>query len=599
MALAQQPSIHYTLGMSKPSSHLLEVGLTLDRLPEGDSSLNFILPVWRPGRYLVLDFAGGVQNFSAADPDGKPLRWEKVEKSLWRVETKGSSRISISYTVFANEFNQRTRGLNEDHAFIDGAAVFMYVEKYRRRPLGLTIKPFDNWHVTTGLDGDRPKEASPADSWRFTATDYDHLVDCPIEIGTQKDFSFMVDGIPHVLSISGEGNWDADTLIGDLTRIIKTEQSFWGQYPYNRYVFLVHCAPNSGGGTEHINSTIMGTRPFIFKNPDTYRGFLSLVAHEYFHTWNVKQLRPKGIHPYDYTKENYSPELWIAEGTTSYYENLVLLRAGFISPEKFLEGAASAIQFDRQRPGNKVQPLAEASFDAWVKYWRSTEQSFNLESDYYAKGANVSALLDLAIRHRSRNAHSLDDVMRTMYKRFPLSGTGYTLADFQGVAEEFTGGSLGEFFDRYVFGTTPLPWAEYLAYSGLNLAERDTTFKPWIGIVTADAGDRTRITQVIAGSPAHAAGLDIGDELLALNGYRVRTIDLSERIGQLAEGKEIILTVFRNDRLREYKLKVARASIPAYKIVKISGATEQQRNIYRGWLGAAFDSTSGQSKPVK
>ena len=596
MASSQHPSIHYTLGMSKPATHLLEVELTLDRLPGNEPALDVILPVWRPGRYLVLDFAGGVQNFSATDGDGKPLRWEKVEKSLWRVGTNGSRQISIRYSVYANEFNQRTRGLNEDHAFIDGAAVFMYVEKYRRLPVALTVKPYGNWHVTTGLDADESVPPAAAGGVRLAAPDYDYFVDCPIEIGTQRDFPFMVGGIQHLLSIYGEGNWDADTLIRDIGTIVKTEQSFWGDCPYKRYLFLVHCAPNAGGGTEHINSTIVGARPFVFKNPDTYRGFLGLIAHEYFHTWNVKQLRPKGIHPYDYTKENYSSELWIAEGTTSYYDNLLLVRAGFTTAEKYLDGVASAVQNDRQRPGNSVQPLAESSFDAWVKYWRSTEQSFNLESDYYGKGANVSSLLDLSIRHRTANKHSLDDVMRTMYARFPLSGAGYTLADFQRVAEELSGGSLREFFDRYVFGTVPLPWEECLGHAGLNLSVRDTAFKPWTGLATADAGERTRITQVVTGSPASAAGLDIGDELLALNGYRVRSADLTERVGQLREGDEIALTVFRNDRLHEYRLRVSRAAVPAYKITKISGATDLQRSLYRDWLGASFDSISAPQK---
>jgi predicted metalloprotease with PDZ domain len=581
MTFAQQPSVHYTLGMSKPVSHLLEVEMTIDRLPAAEQAVDFILPVWRPGRYLVLDLAGGVQNFSAAGAEGKTLAWEKVEKSLWRVRTNGTPRVTIRYSVYANEFNLRTRGLNEDHAFVDGTAVFMYVEKYRGLPVELTVNPYKNWHATTGLDGNGRS---------FSARDYDYFVDCPIEVGTQKDFTFDVDGIPHVLSISGAGDWNADTLIRDIGKIIATERNFWGEYPYKRYVFLVHCTTESGGGTEHINSTILGTRPFIFKNPDSYWGFLNLVAHEYFHTWNVKQLRPKSLRPYDYTRENYCRELWIAEGTTSYYDNLMLVRAGFTRPEKFLEGAATAIQSDRQRPGNRVQPLVESSFDAWIKYWRGTEQSFNAESDYYGKGANVSALLDLDIRERSANKHSLDDVMRTMYKRFPLSGGGYTLADFQKVAEEFAGVSLQRFFDDYVFGTAPLPWEEYLGYAGLKLARKDSLAKPWIGLSTTDAGEKTKVTQVVAGSPASEAGIDPGDEILAMDGYRVRSSDLGERISRLAEGEVVTLMTFQRDRLRECKLKVAHSPVPEYRIVKTPDPSGLQRDMYRSWLGAPFDS---------
>ncbi|HTK82816.1 MAG TPA: M61 family peptidase, partial [Bacteroidota bacterium] len=206
---ASQTTVHYTLSMSKPSTHLLEVGVTYDRLPASLREVDFILPVWRPGRYLVLDFASGVQDVAAHDGGGNTLEWSKVEKSLWRVQTKGASSVTLRYKVYANEFNQRTRGLNDEHAFIDGSAVFMYAEQFRRLPVRLTVNPYKNWHVTTGLEGSGKE---------FSAPDYDYFVDCPLEIGTQHDFEFMVDNVPHVLSIFGEGNWNADTLVRDITK---------------------------------------------------------------------------------------------------------------------------------------------------------------------------------------------------------------------------------------------------------------------------------------------------------------------------------------------------------------------------------------------
>jgi predicted metalloprotease with PDZ domain len=588
MTSAQQPSIHYILGMSKPSTHLLEVEIVYDYLSSEEKSLDLQLPVWRPGRYVVLDFASGVVAFSALDVKGNPLRWSKADKSLWRVETAGSSKVTVRYRVFANEFNLRTRGLNDEHAFVDGAAVFMYIEKYRRAPVQLTVLPYGNWHVTTGLEGDGKK---------FTASSYDHLVDCPLEIGTHNDFRFTVDAIPHVLSIFGEGNWTSDTLIRDITRIIKSEKELWGEFPYKRYVFLVHCTPSSGGGTEHLNSTIMGVRPFAFKNHDAYRNFLGLVSHEYFHTWNVKQLRPKGLHPYDYTKENYSRELWVAEGTTSYYGDLLLVRSGFMPADKYLENLAQAIRGDRQRPGNAVQSISESSFDAWVKFWRGTEQSFNAESDYYGKGATVSMILDLEIRNRSANAHSLDDVLREMYRRFPLSGPGYTLNDFQRVAEEISGENLKTFFDDYVYGTKPLPWEDHLAYAGLQLVPKDSSAAPWIGITTQDAGEKTKVTRVSAGSPAYQAGLDINDEILALNGYRVRTSDITDRIAEFKAGDSITLTVFRNDRLREFKVTVVNSLVPAYKIARTPNPTDHQQQIYQSWLRSPADTSATTGHP--
>jgi predicted metalloprotease with PDZ domain len=328
----------------------------------------------------------------------------------------------------------------------------------------------------------------------------------------------------------------------------------------------------------------MGFRPYGFKNPDSYRGFLGLVSHEFFHTWNVKQLRPKGIHPYDFTKENYTQELWIAEGTTSYFDQLILVRTGFTQADKYLEQIAGGVQGDRQRPGNAAQSVADASFDAWVKYWKGGEQSNNFESDYYDKGSMASLLLDLDIRQRTQNARSLDDVMRAMYNRYPLSGPGYTLADFQKASEEAAGESLKKFFDDYVYGTAPLPWEEYLLRAGLLLAPKDSVQKTWLGVGTSDVGDKTRVTRVTAGSPGYAAGLDIGDEILALDGSRVRTGDLNDRVGERKPGDKVTLTVFHNDRLKEVRVTLASSPVPAYKLTKIPAPTSMQKSIYESWL---------------
>jgi predicted metalloprotease with PDZ domain len=575
MALSQQPAIHYSLGMSQPSTHLLEVEVRCENIRGGAETIDFILPVWRPGRYVVLDFAGGIQSFSASDGDDKPLSWSKTDKATWRVTAGKANAVTIRYKVYANEFNMRTRGLNDEHAFVDGSAVFMYAERFRALPLQLTVQPFGSWHVTTGLEGSGKE---------FAAPNYDYFVDCPLEIGNQKDFPFTVEGVPHLLSIYGEGNWNPDTLTHDIVRIVTAQKNFWGQFPYKRYVFLLHCTNSGGGGTEHINSTIMGFRPYGFKNPDSYRGFLGLVSHEFFHTWNVKQLRPKGIHPYDFTKENYTQELWIAEGTTSYFDQLILVRTGFTQADKYLEQIAGGVQGDRQRPGNAAQSVADASFDAWVKYWKGGEQSNNFESDYYDKGSMASLLLDLDIRQRTQNARSLDDVMRAMYNRYPLSGPGYTLADFQKASEEAAGESLKKFFDDYVYGTAPLPWEEYLLRAGLLLAPKDSVQKTWLGVGTSDVGDKTRVTRVTAGSPGYAAGLDIGDEILALDGSRVRTGDLNDRVGERKPGDKVTLTVFHNDRLKEVRVTLASSPVPAYKLTKIPAPTSMQKSIYESWL---------------
>jgi predicted metalloprotease with PDZ domain len=576
MILNAQPHVEYTLSMPCPASHIFELMIRFSGLPAERKELDVQLPVWRPGRYVILDFAGGVIRFEARGHAESPLSWRKIDKSTWRIQTEGAPDISIRYEVYANEFGERTRGLDDQHAFVDGSALFMYSPPCRSGPVELTVVPPPGWHVTTGLD------SSSAN--RFHAPDYDTFVDCPLEIGTQKDFPFDVDGIQHVLSIFGGGNWEADTLIRDIGKIIHANHEFWGDLPYRRYVFLVHSVPGAGGGTEHENSTIMGTQPFIFRNPDTYRGFLGLVSHEYFHTWNVKQIRPAAlVHP-DFQKENYVEELWLAEGGTSYFDGLLLLRAGLSTRQRYLEGVARQVYNDRLRPGNRVQSLAQSGFDAWIKYWRGNSESFNEESDYYEKGAAASLVLDLEIRHATGGAHSFGDVMRSLYRRFPRPGPGYTNAEVRTLAEEIGGEAMGPVFDALIQGTGPIDWERVLGYAGLELVEADSPPGVWAGVECLDTGGRTHVTRVIAGSPAFGAGVDIGDEIVALEGGRVTAAGLTERLKDFKAGDSIRLTVFRNDTLRDFVLKLEKPSVTPYRIHESEQMTPAQRAILDGWL---------------
>jgi predicted metalloprotease with PDZ domain len=583
LSLAQTPTIEYKLGMSKPWTHLLEVELNITGVTSSPATLDFLLPVWRTGRYVVFDFAGGVQEFSATDGAGTPVRWTKTDKSTWRVEKGRSTGVTIRYKVYANEFEQRTRGLNDEHAFVDGCAVFMFLEKYRSLPLTVTVAPYQDWHVTTGL------ESIANERFTFKAKNLDELMDCPMEIGNQKDFEFVVEGKKHVLSIFGAGNYDPNKLVADIGKIVAMNKEFWGDLPYDRYVFFLHLGLQGGGGTEHLNSTIMQTGPFGFKNPSSYRGFLGLVSHEYFHTWNVKQLRPKGIAPYDYMKENYVPELWIAEGTTSYYGGLMLLRGGFAPPQSAYETLASTVQGERQRPGNRIQSVSESGFDAWVKFWKEQPQGFNSESDYYDKGSDVSLVLDLEIRQHSSNKYSLDDVMRTLYKRFPLGGRGYTVDDLKSIAEKLAGTDLKKFFEDYVTGTVPIDWERYLGYAGLSVQAKDSDRKISLGMMTADRENRTRVTGVTAGSPAYDAGVDIGDEVVALNGLRVRTGDLPERLADYKPGDRVKLTVFRRDHLREFEITLRLQDVPSCKVTKVEQPTPLQKSIFESWLKTTWE----------
>jgi len=578
---AQNPTIRYQLGMSQPHTHLFEAEITLDGLVKNEKAVDFIMPVWRSGRYVLFDFAGGVQEFSAT-ANNVAIAWRKIDKSTWRVEHNGAATVTVRYKVYANEFEQRTRGLNDRHAFVDASAVLMYVEKFRRQPLTLQIVPFGDWHVTTGLD------AVAGQKNLFRAPNYDYLADCPLKIGTHQDFDFEAAGKPHRLMIYGEGNWDAPKMIEDLKKIVTACREFWGELPYEHYTFMLHCTPTGGGGTEHINSTIMGTRPYIFREPASYRGFIGLSMHEFFHTWNVKQLRPAGITPYDFTKENYTEELWLAEGGTDYYTTILTRRAGFNTVEQTIEALGNLIRNVKSRPGRHIQSAAESSFDAWVKLWKNSPNAFNSEVDYYDKGEQLSLLLDLEIRRRSENRASFDGAMRGLYKKFPLGKKGYTNADVQKAAEELTQSSFVEFFRDYVYGVKEIDFAAFLAAAGLEVIEkkRDNA-APDLGLFIVPTGERSIIRRVNTGSAAQAAGLDWGDELLALNGKRVRSTDLNDRLKDFKFGDKIRLTVFREEQLREFEVTLP-APLPDDQVQRVKAPTELQKKIYQSWLGAEW-----------
>ncbi len=575
-------AISYTLSMPRPSTHLLEVAMRIGPIPGGTSTIDVKMPAWRTGRYALFDFASGVQEFRATNGTGASLVWQKTDKETWAITPNGAREVVVQYTVYANEFDDRTRGLNEQHAFVDEAAVFMYCSTVGDVPITVTVRPFGDWHVTTGL------EAVSGRPFTYHAPSYQVFADCPLEVGTQREFTFEAEGKPHVLMVAGDGPVDAPAAIAELKKIVAINKAFWGALPYDRYVFMVHLLPEGRGGTEHLNSAIMQTSMNALATPASIRGFLGLVSHEYFHTWNVKQLRPAGIHPYDFSRENYAREYWIAEGTTSYYGHLLLIRKGDIPVASALESIAQSVQQDRLRPGNRIQSLSESSFDAWVKYWRRNENAYNAESDYYDKGMDVSLLLDLTIRQRSDNRHSLDDVMRAMFERFPLATRGYTVDDFQRVAEEMAGGSLDGFFRSYVHGTRPLPWDETLASAGLRLGPKDSTAPAWLGVSARMQNGKPVIGLVIAGSPAEDAGLSIGDELVALNGTRVEAADLQSRIAALAAGDTVRLSVFRSNQLREFTVVLRPIPVPAYRLEKVEHPTNLQRRIFETWLGGKW-----------
>jgi predicted metalloprotease with PDZ domain len=583
--------ISFTVSMSKPWTHLLEVEMRV-QIPanlQAPNETNLLMPVWTPGSYLVREFERHVQDF-AADANGRTLEWAKVNKNTWRVRTNGARQWRVTYRVYANELSVRTNELNSDHAFWNNAALLMYPEGRLSAPSTLNIVPFSNWKIATGL----PTIAGHANSFR--AENFDILYDSPVEVSNFKQIDFRVRGIPHRIVVDGEGNYDPERLRNEVRRIVEAEVAMFGGIPYHDYTFILHLRSNTGGGLEHLNSTALGFRRFGFGDEDGYRRFQSLVAHEFFHLWNVKRIRPDALGPFDYTQENYTRLLWVAEGITEYYGNLMVRRAGLISSEDYLNHLARQIEDFQNTPGREVMSAEEASFDAWIKYYRPDENSVNSQISYYDKGELLGMLLDLEIRRRTDNRKSLDDVMRYLYTEFFQKGRNYTPADFQKACELMAGASLEQFFARYVRGHDDLvpAYHEILAGAGLRLeqggrgigqADASIPKKAYLGADLEQQYDHLIVTSVRSGTPAYDQGLNAKDEIVALDGARVTKETFESMIAGRRPGDTVRLTVFRFDDLRTIEIRLGSRVDAPYRIVPLSETTEPQRRIYLSWLG--------------
>jgi predicted metalloprotease with PDZ domain len=557
------------------------------------------MPVWTPGSYLIREFARNVQDFAASTAANQPLKWEKTNKNTWRVVTNGARDWHATYRVYANELSVRTSELNSAHAFWNNANLLMYLEGFLNSPSTVHVLAPDVWKVATGLP------AVLGQKNIFRAENFDVLYDSPFEASNFKTLVFNVKGIPHRIVIDGEGNYDPERMRRDVQKIVETQvEVMGGEIPYRDYTFILHLRANAGGGLEHLNSTALGYPRFGFKiqtgdratsaspaattTPERdYRGFLSLVSHEFFHLWNVKRIRPDALGPFDYTKENYTKLLWVAEGITDYYADLLVRRAGLITENEYLTATARAIQTLQNTPGRKEQTVEDSSFDTWIKFYRQDENSINSQVSYYDKGAILGLLLDLEIRQRSKNGKSLDDVLRYLYVEFFKKNRNYTPADFQKACELMAGSSLEDFFNRYVRGTEELNYSVALEAAGLRLDTTGTGTgdeKVYFGADVAQEEDRLIVRRVYAGSPAYEQGLNAGDQIVALDNMRVTRDFFNARLAEKKPGDLINLTIFRFDDLSTLLIKLAERREGTYRIVPLPSQTEAQKHVYKSWL---------------
>lgn len=596
LTAAQAPvDISFTVAMSRPHTHLFDIDVAIKRAASGPQEEVLVMPVWTPGSYLVREFERNVQDFAAADAAGQPLKWEKTNKNTWRVSTNGAREWHATYRVYANELSVRTSELNSDHAFWNNANLLMYLEGSLKSPSTVRVLAPDVWKVATGLPG------VPGQKNTFRAENFDILYDSPFEASNFKTLVFNVKGVPHRIVIDGVGNYDPERMRTDVQKIVETEvEIMGGEIPYHDYTFILHLRSNAGGGLEHLNSTALGYPRFGFRirggdratsaAPNAaegferdYRGFLGLVSHEFFHLWNVKRIRPDALGPFDYTQENYTKVLWVAEGITDYYSDLALRRAGLISDSDYLSAVARSIQDMQNTPGRLVQSVEESSFDAWIKYYRPDENSINSQVSYYDKGSLLGLLLDLEIRKRSSGAKSLDDVMRYLYAEFYKKNRNYGPADFQKTTELMAGASLEEFFSKYVRGVQELDYNAALEAAGLKL-ETSAGARVYFGADVAQEDDRLLVRRVYAGSPAYDQGLNAGDQIVALDNMRVTRDSFNARMAEKKPGDLVNLTIFRFDDLSSLLIKLSDKREMSYRIVPVAAPTAVQKQIYANWL---------------
>jgi predicted metalloprotease with PDZ domain len=572
-------TISYEVAMSQPTSHLFAITLQVSNWQA--SLLHLKMPVWTPGSYLVREYARHIQDFTAIDSSSqKPLVSCKVTKNHWQIETEDCSDITVSYRVFANELTVRTNHLDATHGYFNGAALFFFIPGYQQEAIKVKIvPPQSDWQITTTL----PLVVGEENT--FIAKDFDTLVDSPVEIGRHQIYDFEVLGKPHQLAVWGEGNLNPEKVIEDTKKIIKAEADIYGNLPYDRYLFLLHLSGNGYGGLEHKDSCTLNYPRFGFRIQEQYNRFLQLVAHEFFHLWNVKRIRPQTLEKFDYEGENYTTSLWFCEGTTSYYDVLIPLRAGIYNRKTFLENLSKDITRYLAIPGRKVQPLGESSFDAWIKLYRRDANSDNNQISYYLKGELVSLLLDLLIRERHQNQRSLDDVMVQMWERFGKDEIGFTPAQLQSVIESVAECDLSDFFSRYIETTTELPFNDYLEPFALKLKTvMEEEPVPHLGIKVQSEQGKEIIKFVEANSPAAIAGIDADDELLALNGIRITSQQLSDRLKDYQVGDIIQVTVFHQDELKTVTVTLAQPQPSRYEIVRIEYASDTQQQNLSGWL---------------
>ncbi|WP_199612060.1 M61 family metallopeptidase [Flocculibacter collagenilyticus] len=585
MSFTASATVQYQLEITQPEHHLADITVTL---PEVQADyVDVKLPAWRTGRYEILDLANGIRFFQPTDEQQQPLKWEKVEKSTWRVYLPSATSVNLAYQVYANQLGKRSRHIDDSHAFIDASGYFMYADQFRNDDVTVTLEVPNNWRSVSGM-----KQGDNAHS--FVAENYDVLIDSPIETGINSLHKFEQNGKEYEVVFWGKGNYDEKQTVADFKKLVAQYNAIWHDIPFERYVFMVHATTNSRGATEHLNSTIIQRKRFTFAPREQYLEFLSTASHEFVHTWNVKAYRPDGLVPYDYIAPNYSELLWISEGSTSYFQDQLLLRAEIMQPKEFFKKLAKRIERHMQTPGKEAQTVAQASFDSWINM--RGDHGRNFSTNIYSEGFLVSWLLDFNLLKETDLKASYRDVHSELYKKYKTPH-GFTKADVLNILNGLTGESYQAWWTKNVEGPLNINFESLLAQAGLKMhygkKAKDTAYT---GISTKNVNGFSTVTMVKKDSPAWKAGLTSDDVIIAVDGLKLAGGDFKKRIKDFNKHEQVSLTYFRNDELRKATIKLETVKDKPLSVDVIENPTEQQKATFKAWLGIDYPEKKAQTK---
>ncbi len=584
--------IRYTVRAAEPADHRGRLSVDIEGVV--GVSVDLVLPSWVPGSYHIVNYVQGFRGLTArAGEGGPPLPVERVDKTRWRIRTDGAPRVRVDYSVYGHGLVTEAFDLTPEHLFVNAALCLPYVEDHRDEPLDVALEIPPHWRVVTELEevGSHPP--------RFRAPNYDVLVDSPIDAGQPLVLTIRPGGIPHRISLCGEGgNYETHRLEEDIGKIVEATTRMVGDSPLTSYTFFYHLTDVPDGGLEHATSNSCVVRRTTFQPADDYLKFLCLTSHEYFHLYNVKRVRPKALDRIDYTREMYTRLLWWMEGATDYFSDLVLRRAGLYTPAKFLEAEAKAAKTYLETPGRRQLSLEEASWLSWVDLYQPFEETPNQSVSYYLKGSLVALLLDLEIRHRTETRASLESVMRTLWAEYGRVDRGVGEDEILTVAERSTGLELGPFFARYVRGTHEIDFDAFARYAGLSFGpkakpENDDSSDPgYLGLRVEDHDGLVRIRHVLRDAPGQRAGLSPGDEIVAVNGVKLTYPQFEVTLKRYPPGTEVDLALFRRGYLRHVSATMGKGPPEKYAFSAVENPTDLERRVYASWIGAPWEPAS-------